>query len=69
IRRYSVAGQVALIATPDPVGLDDILARNGLSGLVLIGPPGKVRLGAHPGEPFERRVKQALDPLNRFPVR
>lgn len=69
IRRYSVAGQVAWIATPEPVGLDGILARNGLSGLVLIGPAGKVRLGAHPGEPFERRVKQALDPLNRFPVR
>lgn len=69
IRRYSVAGQVAWIATPDPAGLDDILTRNGLSGLVLIGPPGKVRLGVHPGEPFERRVKQALDPLNRFPVR
>ncbi|MGC8779757.1 MAG: FAD-binding protein [Anaerolineae bacterium] len=69
IRRYSVAGQVAWIATADPAGLDATLARNALSGLVVIGPADKLRLGVRPGESFERRVKQALDPLNRFPGR
>jgi len=69
LRRYSVAGQVAWIATPDAAGLDATLARNDLSGLVLIGPASKVRLGVQPGEPFERRIKQALDPLGRFPSR
>ncbi len=69
LRRYSVAGQVAWIATPDAAGLETTLARNGLSGLILLGPASKVRLGSHAGEPFERRVKQALDPHGRFPDR
>jgi glycolate oxidase FAD binding subunit len=68
-RRYSVAGQVAWIATPEPARLDAILSANGLSGLALLGPPGQTRFGVRAGEPFERRVKQALDPQARFIVR
>jgi glycolate oxidase FAD binding subunit len=66
VRRYSVAGQVAWIATPDPAGLDATLADAGLSGLVLLGPAAKARLGVRVSDPFERRVKQALDPTGRF---
>jgi glycolate oxidase FAD binding subunit len=68
-RRYSVAGQVAWIATPEPGRLDAVLSANALSGLALLGPAGHARLGVRPGEPFERRVKQALDPQARFIVR
>jgi glycolate oxidase FAD binding subunit len=68
-RRYSVAGQVAWIATAEPARLDAILSANGLSGLALLGPPGQTRFGVRAGEPFERRVKQALDPRARFIVR
>ncbi len=69
IRRYSVAGQVAWIATADRARLDATLAEAGLSGLALVGPPGKARLGIQPGATFERRVKQALDPGGKFPAR
>ena len=68
IRRYSVAGQVAWIATPDRAALDAALTQAGLSGLALVGPAGKARLGVQPGEPFERRVKMALDAQGRFVV-
>lgn len=69
VRRYSVAGQVAWIAAPDRDALDAALTEAGLSGLVLVGPAGKARLGVQPGAAFERRIKQALDPLDRFPTR
>jgi len=66
-RRYSAGGQIAWIAMPEPVAvLDEILAPLGLSGLVVLGQPGRTRLGARTGEPFERRVKAALDPDGRF---
>ena len=67
LRRYSCAGQVAWLAMPEPPqALDGLLTGQGLSGLVLFGPPGKPRLGVRVGEPFARRVKAALDPAGRF---
>ena len=67
VRRYSVAGNVAWLAWPDdPASLHDLLASLGLSAVVLWGPPGRALLGKRAGEPFARRVKQALDPANRF---
>lgn len=69
VRRYSVAGQVAWIATADRAALDATLTETELSGLALVGPAGQARLGVQPGAAFERRVKQALDPGGRFPVR
>ncbi len=68
-RRYSVAGQATWIATPELAQLDTILSAAGLSGLALLGAANQVRLGLRPGDPFERRVKQALDPAGRFLVR
>jgi glycolate oxidase FAD binding subunit len=67
VRRYSVAGNLAWLAWPeDPAALHDLLASLGLAALVLWGPPGRPLLGKRAGEPFARRVKQALDPTNRF---
>ncbi len=67
IRRYMGGGQAAWIAVADRAEtLDPILNAHGLAGLVLIGGPNRVRLGAHAGESFERRVKNALDPQGKF---
>lgn len=66
-RRYSVAGNMAWLGWPeDPAALHDLLASLGLSALVLWGPPGRPLLGKRAGEAFARRVKHALDPVNRF---
>jgi glycolate oxidase FAD binding subunit len=46
--------------------LDEILVRLELSGLVVLGKPGVRRLGARVGETFARRMKQALDPQDKF---
>ncbi len=67
LRRYSAGGQVAWLATPDPLqAIDEVLAAQELSGLVLFGPAGRPRLGLRIGDSFARRVKEALDPVKRF---
>ncbi len=72
-RRYSVGGNVAWVAWPQAVAnetpcaaLDSILTTLGLAGLVLLGPPARFRLGVWTGGILLRRVKQALDPDQRF---
>jgi len=66
LRRYS-GGQVAWIATLDPPStLDRLLLDQSLSGLVLVGATTQPRLGMRIGDLFARRVKAALDPLQRF---
>ena len=65
---YSAGGQVAWLAWP-PAALDDLdaaLKALDLSGLVVLGQPGRTRLGVRTGQSFERRVKAALDPEVRF---
>ena len=54
-----------------PAALDDLdaaLKALDLSGLVVLGQPGRrdQRLGVRTGQSFERRVKAALDPDARF---
>jgi hypothetical protein len=67
LRHYSAGGQVAWVATSAPIAaLDGVLAQAELSGLRIFGPPGPVRLGRRVGEPFARRVKQALDSTGKF---
>ena len=67
MRRYSAGGQVAWIAWPGSLdALDKTLMALGLSGLVVLGQPGRTRLGVRTGEAFEWRVKAALDPGARF---
>jgi glycolate oxidase FAD binding subunit len=70
LRRYSGGGQVAWVATSaTPAALSPALEQLGLAGLVILGPKADVRLGARPGESFERRVKAAMDPTGKFPAR
>jgi glycolate oxidase FAD binding subunit len=68
MRRYSAGGQVTWLAWP-PAAVDDLdaaLKALDLSGLVVLGQPGRPRLGVRTGQSFERRVKAALDPDGRF---
>ena len=68
VRRYSAGGQVAWLSWPPAAldGLDAALKALDLSGLVVLGQPGRTRLGVRSGQSFERRVKEALDPGARF---
>jgi glycolate oxidase FAD binding subunit len=67
LRRYFSAGQVAWLALEkEPQALKGVLEEHDLSALVIFGPPGAPRLGEFPGRSFYRRVKAALDPVDRF---
>jgi hypothetical protein len=67
LRRYSAGGQLLWLATPDPIpALHERLFEGGFSGLVVLGPPEITRLGVRIGAAFERLVKSALDPSDRF---
>lgn len=67
MRHYTGGGQAAWLALSDrPETLEPILIAQGLAGLVLIGTTDRVRLGVRVSESFERRVKEALDPNQRF---
>ena len=67
--RYSAGGHVAWLALPDPARFAPSLTSLDLAGLIVLGDPGPTpRLGAHPGAPFEQRLKTALDPLGKFPT-
>ncbi len=69
VRHYSCGGNVAWIATPAPLQqLDALLSSINLSGLVILGPAERVRLGVRNGQPVEARVKQVLDPRGVFPL-
>ncbi len=68
-RRYSVAGNVTWIAWPAarPLQqLDETLRHHELGGTVLIGEAVKPRIGIRPSAIMSQRVKQAIDPENRF---
>jgi glycolate oxidase FAD binding subunit len=64
--RLSIGANVAWIATPDPGGLDRVLAASGLTGMRLRGGEGAPLLGARSGGAFAQRVRRALDPEGRF---
>lgn len=69
LRRYDAAGNVAWLAVPgDLLWLDQALHATQLGGVVLRGPTGlrSPFVGERSGAPFASRVKQALDPENRF---
>jgi glycolate oxidase FAD binding subunit len=66
-RRYSVGANLAWIAWPGSLQvLGDFLSKLDLSGLVLRSQEPAGRLGIRRGESFARKVKQALDPLERW---
>ena len=68
-RRLSIGANVAWIAWPAdrPIAvLDERLAAQGLTGMVLRGAPARL-IGARRGGAFAARVRAALDPDGRFP--
>jgi glycolate oxidase FAD binding subunit len=66
-RRYSAGGNVAWIATNDTPAIDTTLKNLKLQGLVMMNAPaGDPRLGVWQSNSFAERVKQALDPMNKF---
>jgi hypothetical protein len=69
MRRYSVGGNVAWLALPEPTRIDEIhdaLHKLNLQGLILIGATGDPRIGVQSTNPFAQRVKQAIDPHRKF---
>jgi len=67
-RRYSAGANVAWVSWPGAATeLDQLLQARGLSGLVLQGPTPRPLLGIRREDPFQRRIKSALDPAGRFP--
>ncbi|MCA9928997.1 MAG: FAD-binding protein [Anaerolineales bacterium] len=65
-RRYTAGGNVAWIATTDIPALQTILTDLNLVGLQLTGHTDNPYLGRRKGIPLAQRVKQALDPLDKF---
>jgi glycolate oxidase FAD binding subunit len=67
-RQYGAGAHVAWVRWPNPAGeLDRLLQTHGLAGMVLTGPAAQPLLGRIRGEGFRRRIKAALDPVDRFP--
>jgi glycolate oxidase FAD binding subunit len=67
VRRYAVAGNLALIGWRDSLeSLSGLLSRMDLIGQVLLGTPGSRFIGAVKPNAFEDRLRSALDPDARF---
>ncbi|MCI0521564.1 MAG: FAD-binding protein [Chloroflexi bacterium] len=67
LRRYSVGANLAWVGWPGGWReLHMLLQELGLSGLAVLGEAALPRMGVQPGEAFERRVRRALDPLEKF---
>ncbi len=67
VRRYPVAGNVALVAWPSSVDDIGVLLRDrGLVGQVLRGATAQRFVGATQANPFATRLKAVLDPDGRF---
>lgn len=68
--RFANAANVAWLALPSSCRLHELdaaLESAGLSGMTLIGPPGRSLLGRRRGGAFAQRIREALDPESRFP--
>jgi glycolate oxidase FAD binding subunit len=67
VRRYAVAGNVALVGWTGSVDtLSDVLREMGLTGQVLLGPPGSRLIGGVTPNAFEERLRGVMDPDRRF---
>ena len=67
VRRYSVAGNLALIAWSDsPDTLGSILRDRALVGQMLLGSAGSSLIGAVTPNVFEERLRGVMDPDGRF---
>jgi len=66
-RRYSVGANVAWISWSKPIEtLDQYLNQNGLSGRLILGSPGRSRIGSKNAGSFYQRIKRALDPNGKW---
>ncbi|HMN27436.1 MAG TPA: hypothetical protein PKE45_04705, partial [Caldilineaceae bacterium] len=66
-RHYAVAGNLTWVAWPAAAAvLAEGLTRLGLAGVVLRGEVERPWVGRHTGQTLAQRVKQALDPANKF---
>ena len=65
-RRYILAGNIAFVACEDAGWLGDVLARQGLRGLLLRGDARSPLLGAPLENVLAARVKATLDPLGKL---
>jgi glycolate oxidase FAD binding subunit len=66
-RRYALAGNVAFVSWPQPLEqIATALNGLGLTGQILIGPPGRRFIGKSSDDEFGRRVAAVLDPDGRF---
>jgi len=66
-RRYSCGGQVGWFAFPDPsMDLDNCLLSLDLSGMAIFGSSTSKLIGKNIKSEFYRRVKDVMDPENRF---
>ncbi len=67
VRRYAVGGNLAWLAWSGPLTqLNDLLAAYRLAGLVLRGAVDHPVIGHAPTSLLTGRIRQALDPQNRF---
>lgn len=68
LRRYAVGGNLLWLAWLSSLStLDALLTQHGVGGLVVRGPTDKPLLGRQQGRVFAQRIKDALDPQQRFP--
>jgi len=66
-RRYTVGGNLALIAWSDSLDILATVLRNlGLAGQVLLGSPERPFIGAVTPNAFEERLRGVMDPDARF---
>ncbi len=69
LRRYAVGGNLLWLAwTASLSTLDALLSQQGISGLVVRGDHPRPLMGVQRGQIFVQRIKQALDPDQRFPT-
>ena len=67
VRRYTIAGNLALISWAEQLEtLSGILRDMALTGQVLLGPPGRPFIGAVTPNPFEERLRGVMDPDRRL---
>lgn len=66
MRRYSIGGNLAWVATDDIIGLDRLLLEQGLRGLCIRGESASPLLGQPLENVLAGRVKQVLDPMNKL---
>ena len=69
VAHYSAGATAAWIRWPQDAALDrldELLAQQGLAGMVLLGPPDRPLIGRQNGGQFARRIARGIDPDSRF---